>query len=97
MANQILSLLSALTQAFTLIFVGFWSSKLGYISVDASRGIGQLVGMATHDGENVIKVTSYRPTSSRASYNLHHEKIGRPRRVATVLVYLTSLAGPGGG
>ena len=44
MANQILSLLSALTQAFTLIFVGFWSSKLGYISVDASRGIGQLVG-----------------------------------------------------
>jgi predicted permease len=44
MANQILSLLSALTQAFSLIFAGFWASKSGYLSADASRGIGQLVG-----------------------------------------------------
>ena len=51
--------------------------------------IGALIGMDTHDNENVIKVTSYRPTKSRASYNLHHEKIGRPHRVATVLVYLS--------
>ena len=55
--------------------------------------IGELVGMRTHEHENVIKVTSYKPTSSRAAYNLHHEKIGRPNRVATVLVYLSSLIG----
>jgi predicted permease len=43
-ANQILALLSALTQAFSFIFAGFWASKTGYISAQASEGIGQLVG-----------------------------------------------------
>ena len=44
MANQILSLLSALTVAFTVILLGFVSLKAGYVSKDSSRGIGQLVG-----------------------------------------------------
>jgi predicted permease len=44
MANQVLALLSALTQAFSLVMAGFWASKSGYLTKDASRGIGQLVG-----------------------------------------------------
>jgi predicted permease len=44
MANQILSLLGALTVAFTVILLGFVSLKAEYITKDASRGIGQLVG-----------------------------------------------------
>jgi predicted permease len=44
MANQILSLLGALTVAFTVILLGFVSSKAGYVTKDAGRGIGQLVG-----------------------------------------------------
>ncbi|KAL3906060.1 MAG: hypothetical protein SGPRY_010689, partial [Prymnesium sp.] len=80
----------------------WWLSRANANRADAQliasveERLSSLVGMATHEGENVIKITvrngifSYQPTTSRSSYNLHHEKIGRPRRVATILVYLTT-------
>ena len=37
------------------------------------------------NGENAIKVTSYVPTDARSAYTIHHEKIGRPRRVGPTL------------
>lgn len=61
--------------------------------------LGALVGMRTHRGENTIKVTSHTPLPrdrSRAAYNVHHEKVGRPRRAATVLVYLSTPTSAGG-
>jgi hypothetical protein len=52
--------------------------------------LAELVGLPTHEGENVIKVTSYTPTAERSAYTVHHEKVGRPRRSATVLVFLVA-------
>ena len=37
-------LLSALTQAFSVIAIGYVAALSGFVSADAARGIGQLVG-----------------------------------------------------
>ena len=59
--------------------------------VDALESrLGDLVGVRTHDGEDVIKVTSYTPATKRSAYTVHHEKVGRPRRSATILVFLAA-------
>lgn len=64
--------------------------------------LGNLTGLQDHADEASIKVNSYaKPieplTVPPDAYALHHEKIGRPRRVATVLVYLRTLEPREGG
>eukprot|EP00401_Gymnodinium_catenatum_P051476 CAMPEP_0117555566 /NCGR_PEP_ID=MMETSP0784-20121206/51340_1 /TAXON_ID=39447 /ORGANISM="" /LENGTH=397 /DNA_ID=CAMNT_0005352775 /DNA_START=93 /DNA_END=1284 /DNA_ORIENTATION=+ len=65
--------------------------------------LGNLTGVADHAGEAAIKLTSYTkyiPTDEYIppdAYVLHHEKVGRPRRIATVIVFLSSLQPDEGG
>ena len=64
--------------------------------------IGNLTGVADHGGEAAMKVTSYvqaerAADQPQAAYSLHHEKIQRPDRIATVLVYLSTLQPHEGG
>lgn len=56
--------------------------------------IGNLTGLERHGGEVDMKLTAHasQPRRSTRAYSLHHEKIAKPRRVLTVLVYLTSSA-----
>jgi predicted permease len=42
--GQVTALLSALTQAFSVIVLGYVCALSGFVSPDAARGIGQLVG-----------------------------------------------------
>lgn len=70
----------------------WWLEPTSHLVADVETRIGNLTGIARHDGESDVKLTSHAAPIAwrKRAYQLHHEKVAKPRRTLTVLVYLSS-------